>query len=257
MASSCTSPNAPRERLSPRSSCRLTTFVVRPSIFFCASSIVASRAITLAKVSLVRLKPSSRRSPTLPLISPRRESTDRNSASICVTSCSVRLRTMDCAESLCALPCAESVSCSCVSVSVRMPSSRPCTAADISDRRWAIDSRFAERSRPCASWRICIDSRVCCSSCETLARTRSACVAWLSANRSAEPASAWFRSTSIARCFSSSSAARSVGARASVRCSCPSFSASQTKATSANSARSASRTSIIIAGIAGDMSWSV
>src|SRR5712671_3027019 len=40
-ASSCTSPKAPRERLSPSSSCRLTTLPVRLSIFFCASSMVA------------------------------------------------------------------------------------------------------------------------------------------------------------------------------------------------------------------------
>ena len=73
-ASSCTSPKAPRERLSPSSSCRLTTLPVRLSIFFCASSIVASRVMTFVNVSLVFLNPSSRRSLTLPEISPRRSS---------------------------------------------------------------------------------------------------------------------------------------------------------------------------------------
>src|SRR6266581_4187388 len=71
-ASSCTSPNAPRLRLSPSSSCRLTTLPVRLSIFFCASSMVARRCMTLTKVSLVFLKPSSRRSSTLPAIWSRR-----------------------------------------------------------------------------------------------------------------------------------------------------------------------------------------
>src|SRR5882762_8011868 len=71
-ASSCTSPNAPRLRLSPSSSWRFTTLPVRLSIFFWASSMVARRCITLTKVSLVFLKPSSRRSSTLPAIWSRR-----------------------------------------------------------------------------------------------------------------------------------------------------------------------------------------
>src|SRR5207245_43958 len=71
-ASSCTSPKAPRLRLSPSSSCRLTTLPVRLSIFFWASSMVARRCITLTKVSLVFLKPSSRRRSTLPAIWSRR-----------------------------------------------------------------------------------------------------------------------------------------------------------------------------------------
>jgi len=53
-ASSCTSPKAPRDFLSPSSSCKLTTLPVRLSIFFCASSMVARRCITLTK-SLVGL----------------------------------------------------------------------------------------------------------------------------------------------------------------------------------------------------------
>src|SRR6266704_6123668 len=81
-ASSCTSPNAPRERLSPSSSWRLTTLPVRLSIFFCASSMVARRCMTLTKVSLVFLKPSSRRSSTLPAIWSRRWSIFAESRSL-------------------------------------------------------------------------------------------------------------------------------------------------------------------------------
>src|SRR5262245_9953740 len=80
-ASSCTSPNAPRVRLSPSSSCSPTTLPVSVSIFFCASSIVERRCITLTNVSLVLRKPSSSRSLTRLEIWSRRASSFEETAS--------------------------------------------------------------------------------------------------------------------------------------------------------------------------------
>ena len=68
----CASPNAPRERLSFSTSCKLTTLDDSSVIFFCASSIKARRFTTSVKVSLVFSKPLFKRVATWPLISVRR-----------------------------------------------------------------------------------------------------------------------------------------------------------------------------------------
>src|SRR6266704_5761112 len=133
-ASSCTSPNAPRERLSPSSSWRLTTLPVRLSIFFCASSMVARRCMTLTKVSLVFLKPSSRRSSTLPAIWSRRWSILAESRSLE----SVRLRPSR-------SPCWVSPVCRSVSIARCFSSSSGATAATGSL------SEFRKRAKPSAS----------------------------------------------------------------------------------------------------------
>ncbi len=73
-AASCTSPKAPRERLSESTSWSETTFLERSAIFSCALSISTSRLSTSWKTLLVFSKPLSSRSSTLPPISASRRS---------------------------------------------------------------------------------------------------------------------------------------------------------------------------------------
>ena len=91
-ASSCTSPKAPRERLSVSTSCRLTTLPDSSVIFFCASSMRLRCSSTRVKVSVVFSKPSARRFSTWPLISLRRSSVVRVSPSTRLPTASETVR---------------------------------------------------------------------------------------------------------------------------------------------------------------------
>ncbi len=140
--SSCTSPYAPRLFLSPNNSCKLTIFVLSPSIFFCASSMVAKRALTLTKVSLVFLNPSSKRSETLPPISSKRPSTTLLKLSIDCVNVVVALSIVSLICACCDLLCSLNVLCS-VSSTV---------------------SRVCAKLAFCANCKACIASRVDCNS---------------------------------------------------------------------------------------------
>src|ERR1051325_9874406 len=181
--SSCTSPKAPRERLSPSNSCKLTTLLARPSIFFCASSILLRCIMTLVKVSLVFLKPSSRRSETLPPISSRRSSTALISASMRLLICCAALPMVVCINACSALPCSANVVC------------------NLSKTLILVCARLAV----CAICNACMASRVCLSSSATEVRSRSLLSCETLCRRSASLLSPSCRSSSMALYFSSRS----------------------------------------------------
>ena len=181
-ASNCTSPNAPRLRLSPNNSCKLTTLTVRLSIFCCAASMVARRVMTSIKVWLVFLKPSSKRSETLPPICSSLPSTVFVRLSMLCVSVVVAFNIVSLMSTCCDLPCSLKVLCRVCKMVSRVLASPVC---------WA-------------NCKACMASRVAISSAETLVRKSSLAVWVFWLKRSANLFKPSFKSRSISRCFSSS-----------------------------------------------------
>ena len=179
--SNCTSPYAPRLFLSPNNSCKLTILLLKPSIFFWASSMVARRCITLTKVSLVFLKPSSKRSETLPPISSKRASTTLLKLSMLCVSVVVAFNMVSLIKLCCDLPCSAKVICSFSSTV----------------------SRVCARLLVCSICSFCRASRVEASSCATLAFKRSLLSCAMLFKRSPNLFKPSCKSISMALCFSS------------------------------------------------------
>ncbi len=150
--------------------------MVRPSIFFCASSMVASRAITLTKVSLVFLKPSSRRSLTLPPICSRRPSTVLDNPSMLLRRCCVALLNASWISFWSARPCSASFSSVCASISLRSASCLACSTL-MASRVARSSSLTAARKRSASATCAAISRSPCLfrPSCKSVSMARCCC----------------------------------------------------------------------------------